>query len=139
MMVAMKKQFTNWFGALLLALTLSVGVAAPAFAQTTAQEQINNGLCAGSNFDLTDSPGECNATATDVTDKINNIVHAIVNLLSAVVGLVAVVMIIFGGFRYITSGGNDTKASNRRQEHYFVRHHRPGCSCPGPTNCPLYP
>jgi TRAP-type C4-dicarboxylate transport system permease small subunit len=47
----------------------------------------------------------------EATSKINNMVHTIVNLLSAVVGIVAVIMIIVGGFRYITSGGNDTSVT----------------------------
>jgi hypothetical protein len=111
--MGMKQKLTNGFAALLLALTLSFGVAAPAFAQT-AQDEINNGLCSGSNLELTDNPGQCNVTSGEATDKINSIVHTIVNLLSAVVGLVAVIMIIAGGFRYITSGGNDTSVTSAK-------------------------
>ncbi|MBX4197630.1 pilin [Candidatus Saccharibacteria bacterium] len=92
-----------------------LGLAAPALAQTTdAQQQINNGLCAGSNLEFTENPGECNVAGTDATSQINNIVHTIVNLLSAVVGIVAVIMIIVGGFRYITSGGNDTSVTSAK-------------------------
>lgn len=95
----------------LTSLTFSFGLAVPAFAQD-AQQQINNGLCAGSNLQFTENTaGACNASSTDATTQINNIVHTIVNLLSAVVGIVAVIMIIIGGFRYITSGGNDTSVT----------------------------
>jgi hypothetical protein len=89
---------------------LSLGLAVPAFAQD-AQQQINNGLCAGSNLQFSDNPGQCSAAGTDATTKINNLVHTVVNLLSAIVGIVAVIMIIVGGFRYITSGGNDTSVT----------------------------
>ena len=94
-------------------LLLSLGLAVPALAQT-AQDQINNGLCTGSNLQFTSNPGACSVAGNDATTRINNIVHTIVNLLSAVVGIVAVIMIIVGGFRYITSGGNDTSVTSAK-------------------------
>ena len=97
--------------AILISLTFSLGLAAPAFAQTDTQQQIDNGLCAGSNLQFTDNPGQCNIAGNDATTKINHMVHTVVNLLSAVVGIVAVIMIIIGGFRYITSGGNDASVT----------------------------
>lgn len=95
---------------LLAALVISFGIAVPAFAQE-AQQQIDNGLCSGSNLQFTDSPGQCSIATSDATTKINNLVHTVVNLLSAIVGIVAVIMIIVGGFRYVTSGGNDTSVT----------------------------
>lgn len=92
------------------AAVILFGLTANVFAQD-AQQQINNGLCAGSNLQFTENPDQCNIAGNDATGKINNIVHTIVNLLSAVVGIVAVIMIIVGGFRYITSGGNDTSVT----------------------------
>jgi len=89
---------------------MGFGLAVPAYAQD-AQQQINNGLCAGSNLEFTENPGQCNIANNDATSKINNMVHTVVNLMSAVVGIVAVIMIIVGGFRYITSGGNDTSVT----------------------------
>lgn len=106
----MKSHFKTWFATLSVALVLALGLAAPVFA-TNAQQEINNGLCAGSNLQFTDNPGQCNVAGSDATTKINNIVKTIVNLLSAVVGIIAVIMIIVGGFRYITSGGNDTSVT----------------------------
>jgi hypothetical protein len=94
-----------------IVIMASFAVAVPAFAQNDAQQQINNGLCAGSNLQLTTEPGQCAITRNEALSKINKIVKTIVNLLSAMVGLVAVIMIIIGGFRYITSGGNDTSVT----------------------------
>jgi len=108
--VGMKKRISAALASLAAALIVSVGLAVPALAQT-AQDQINNGLCSGSNLQFTDNPGQCNVAGSDATTRINDIVHTIVNLLSAVVGIVAVIMIIVGGFRYITSGGNDTSVT----------------------------
>jgi len=109
----MRKQFNTWFVGVSLSLMLALGFAAPAFAQD-AQQQINNGLCSGSNLQFTDTPGQCSVAGSDATDRINSIVHTIVNLLSAIVGIVAVIMIIVGGFRYVTSGGNDTSVTSAR-------------------------
>ena len=108
------KQFNTWLVAFLMSLVLILGLAAPVFAQQDAQQQINNGLCAGSNLQFTETPGQCQVASGDATDKINRIIHTIVNLLSAVVGVVAVIMIIVGGFRYITSGGNDTSVTSAK-------------------------
>jgi hypothetical protein len=99
-----------FFAVLGLLAMLTFGQASPALAQN-AQQQINNGLCTGANLQFTENPGACNTATNDATASINRIVHTIVNLLSAVVGIVAVIMIIVGGFRYITSGGNDTSVT----------------------------
>jgi hypothetical protein len=109
----MKLKMSQWFAALSVSLMLGLGLAAPVYAQD-AQQQINNGLCAGSNLEFTENPGQCNVATSDATTKINNIIHTIVNLLSAIVGVVAVIMIIVGGFRYITSGGNDTSVTSAK-------------------------
>ncbi len=110
----MKRQFRNWLVALVASTTLALGLVAPALA-LGAQDQINNGLCTGSNLEFTDNPtDQCATTTNDATDQINNIVHTIVNLLSAIVGIVAVIMIIVGGFRYITSGGNDASVTSAK-------------------------
>lgn len=94
-------------------LAMMLGLMVPlASAQT---DQIQSGLCSGANLQFTDSPNVSScAGETDATTKINNIIHTIVNLLSVLVGIVAVVMIIIGGLRYITSGGNDTSVTGAK-------------------------
>lgn len=42
---------------------------------------------------------------------LNDTISEVINLLSAIVGVVAVIMIILGGFRYITSGGDSNKVT----------------------------
>lgn len=81
-----------------------------AFAQNT-QEQINSGLCAGANLDITNP--NCGGD-TGATTKINDVIRTIINLLSVAVGVVAVIMIIVGGLRYITSGGSDTSVTGAK-------------------------
>ena len=111
----MKSRLLNLSLGLTMLLLTTFGLALPAYAVSDAQQQINNGLCTGSNLQFTDNPtDQCSAAGSDATSQINNIVHTIVNLLSAIVGIVAVIMIIVGGFRYITSGGNDTSVTSAK-------------------------
>lgn len=66
------------------------------------------GLCTGANLTFTNNPTDNCSTNSDATAKINSIIHDVINTISVIVGIVAVIMIIVGGFRYITSGGSDT-------------------------------
>jgi hypothetical protein len=50
----------------------------------------------------TSSGGACTTGGT----SLNDVISAGINILSVIVGLVAVVMIIVGGFKYITSNGD---------------------------------
>lgn len=43
--------------------------------------------------------------------RISDVIRGALNVISAIVGIVAVVMIIFGGYRYITAGGDSGKVS----------------------------
>jgi hypothetical protein len=68
---------------------------------------------------------DCLTTGTNTTDpngatgnagdRVNNIIKTVINIFSLIVGIVAVIMIIIGGLKYITSGGdsgNVTGAKN---------------------------
>ena len=80
-----------------------------------AQENIiAEGLCAGANFEISDNPSADCSGGGDATGQINDLVRTVINLLSAVVGIVAVIMIIVGGLRYITSGGNDANVTSAK-------------------------
>ena len=48
------------------------------------------------------------------TDKVNTIITTIVNIFSILVGIVSVIMIIYGGFLYVTSGGDSGKVGNAK-------------------------
>ncbi len=101
------------FFAAAVASTLVINLGAPLALAQVGQQQINSGLCSGADLEFTDNPtASCNDTSA--TGKINNVVHKVVNLLSAVVGIIAVVMIIVGGLRYVTSGGNDTSVTSAK-------------------------
>jgi hypothetical protein len=62
--------------------------------------QAKNRLCGGADLRL--GTGSCGQQ----TGRVNTVIKNIVNIFTAIVGIVAVIMIIYGGFRYITSGGD---------------------------------
>ena len=74
---------------------------------------IQNSLCAGANLDVTTNC-QNGVTGQDATAAINNLIGDIINIFSLIVGVIAVIMIIVGGFRYITSGGDSTNISSAK-------------------------
>ena len=102
----------NLIGKLFIGLSLTVALlVVPATAVLAQSPDIQAGLCAGANLDINDPSCE---TTDDATAKINTLIRRIINLLSLVVGVVAVIMIIIGGLRYITSGGSDTGVTSAK-------------------------
>lgn len=103
---------TKIIPALALALSLPLLLAVPALAQ---ENIIAEGLCAGANFDLAQTSGaDCSGAGGEATGQLSDLVRTVINLLSAIVGIVAVIMIIVGGLRYITSGGNDANVTSAK-------------------------
>lgn len=105
----------NYFARKVLTLTALLSLffmAAPAIAvascanPTSPAESLNCGVDAG--------PGGCTGTCAAPQQSLDTLITNIVKILSAIVGLVAVLMIILGGFRYITSGGDTTKVNGAK-------------------------
>lgn len=72
----------------------------------------NTCLCQGSNIDFSaNGTQDCSEGATGV----GKLIRTIINVLSVIIGAVAVIMIIIGGFRYITSGGSAEGTKGARQ------------------------
>lgn len=46
--------------------------------------------------------------------KVNSTLQRIINLITIIVGIVAVIMILFNGFRFITSGGDANQVASAR-------------------------
>jgi len=99
-----KKAFLILSGSLLLMFGLA---AAPAYADclnpTTPQEAAQCGACNGAGA----GEADCAAAAKNSTDSLNNTIKNIINLLTIFGGIIAVIMIIYAGFRYVTASGND--------------------------------
>ncbi len=103
----------------LLSIVAAGLVAVPVFAPVAviAAPDINNGLCQGANLEASKNGVDCNIqdNTDEGVDKINDVIRIVIDIFSLVVGVVAVIMIIIGGLKYITSGGdsgNITGAKN---------------------------
>ena len=103
----------------LLSLVLLASSAAPLALPAVASAQINSNLCRGANLDAdlggTNNETGCGAEDESAGTKVNEIIELVINIFSLIVGIVAVIMIIIGGLKYITSGGdsgNVTGAKN---------------------------
>lgn len=89
----------------------TVPLAVVGTADVSAQE-IQKQLKCGTNLDT--SGTSCNDQVDSGTKGINDIVTQVVNIFSVIVGVVSVIMIIYGGFRYVTSGGDSGNVSTAK-------------------------
>jgi hypothetical protein len=109
-MIKKLKNVALSLAALATLLAPGLAIATPAFAATS---DLQDHLCAGTNLDLTGSKDNC-GTGNGATSNLNELLKDIVNIFSAIVGVVAVIMIIVGGLRYITSGGDSGKVGTAK-------------------------
>ena len=70
----------------------------------------NQCLCNGTYIDFSNATRDCSTGSTG----IGKLIRTIINVLSVLIGAIAVIMIIIGGFRYIVSSGNPEQAKNAR-------------------------
>ena len=102
----------------LTTLLMPVGMitAAPAYADTpVSTNTIQKGLCNGSNVNnLNDPTADCDPKNIAASDKLETKIAKAINIFSVIVGIVAVVMVIYGGFRYVTSGGKQESVTNAK-------------------------
>lgn len=93
---------------------LALPLAAPAVVLAQGPS-IEGGVCSGAeNLQLTGTPpADCQVTGGDEAG-FNALLTKIINVISVIVGVVAVIMIIYGGFRYITSGGTPEKVTGAK-------------------------
>lgn len=88
-----------------LALLLGIGGMVPVVALAASPEQA---VCStlGSKPDCSQTPAN--------SVSLNKVIKATINLLSFTVGLVAVIMIMVSGYKYVTAGGDSNKVSNAK-------------------------
>ena len=125
----LKQKFTTITSVLIIAL-----VAVTALSVSTHAQSIENSVKCGSNIKL--SGGNCTAeqqaaektqclksNSADYCDahkgkmnssKLEGLIATVINVLSAIGGSVAVIMIIIGGFKYVTSGGDSNSVSSAK-------------------------
>lgn len=106
----MRKLLATFLTSLALLMpTLSLGSFVPVYAASTncgsssnAKDQVLNGI------------GESGTDCSAGEKGVNHIFKAIVDILSLIVGVVSIISIIAGGFKYITSGGESAKVGNAK-------------------------
>jgi cytochrome bd-type quinol oxidase subunit 2 len=96
---------------LLLGLVLAIGVVSlqtlPAQAQfDAARDQ----ACAGAQLSNSDSA----TCPTGSGDTVSTLLKDVINILSLIVGVISVIMVIIGGFKFVTSAGDSSKVSSAR-------------------------
>lgn len=103
---------------IVFSIVAALGLLSPLAIPTVANAQdIEENLKCGANLKFSSPENGCEVDSAGNTagERIDQIVSQVINILSLAVGVVAVIMIIVGGFKYITSGGdsgNVTGAKN---------------------------
>jgi len=68
--------------------------------------------CIGTTLNVTDTGASCTGDSTN--NSLQSVTTTVVNVLSLVVGLISVIFLIFGGFKYVTSGGDSGKVTSAK-------------------------
>lgn len=114
MFTKIKKYAAVLLASMALAVPAAALVPAAAYAQAADESpEITGPLCAGVEFDFNTDGGDC-GSVDGSGDRLSEIIKTVINILSVIVGVVAVVMIIFGGLKYITSGGDSSNVSSAK-------------------------
>ena len=102
---------------LIISLVAVTPMLAPVMVPAVVHAQEFNpsgGLSCGSDINLSEA-GNCpTPDGAGATETVNKNVRLALNLFSSVVGIIAVVMIIIGGVRYITSNGDSGNVNNAK-------------------------
>jgi hypothetical protein len=99
----------------MMLVPLAVPALASAATCSGAGACINDCLGQGSSLEAPATDTNCSsAGVTAGATNVNSIIKTVINVFSFVVGVVAVIMIIVGGFRYITSGGDSGNISSAK-------------------------
>jgi hypothetical protein len=103
---------------LVVLATFSLFAVPAAVSADSIQNEIGCGSFAGSNTangynNSSGCAGEVNNSNT-ATTGIGALINEVITTFSWIVGGISVIMVIYGGFRYVTSGGNDSSISGAK-------------------------
>lgn len=99
------------FLASLVAVLSAGSFMSPALATVSAQSATENIQC-GVAGNLS-GEGDCGSLDEGV-NTINNTIRTVIRTFQIIVGLISVIMIIFGGLKYITSGGESNSVKGAK-------------------------
>ena len=111
----MIKKISSFIFLAIAGLTLGAPMLVPALGGI-ASATITSSLCTGSNATGagTTAGADCGNAGNTAGSGLNSLATKVVNIFSVIVGIVAVIMIIYGGFKYITSGGDSGNVSSAK-------------------------
>lgn len=92
----------------LIAVLVSFGLG---MATVSAAPASNFGALSSSKTEVCKGAG---LTSCDGGSDVNKVLTSVINILSAIIGVVAVIMIILSGLKYITSGGDGQKVASAK-------------------------
>ena len=110
----MIKKIKSFILVAVASLTLGAPMLVPALIGGASAASIKDSLCQGTNNAATGSNDQGCGTSGTGTADLSGVAQKIVNIFSIIVGIVAVIMIIYGGFKYITSGGDSNNVSSAK-------------------------
>ena len=89
---------------------MTLGVAGVLFAPeaTTVFADAKSDVCAG--IGSAAGGGGC----AESGPTVNTVINAVINILRWVVGIISVIMVIVGGFKYVTSGGDSSNVQSAK-------------------------
>lgn len=96
------KRIRTFITSAVASLAVVAALLSPVLVPSTAEAQIQKGINAARTDDM--------SSAADP----ESIVQKVVNIILFVLGVLAVIMIIVGGFRYVTSGGDSNKLTSAK-------------------------
>lgn len=76
-----------------------------------AQSVNTTPVSCGSQGDIT---GTCTVDAANADSRVNTLVKNAIRIFQVIVGLISVFMVILGGLKYITSGGDSSKVGEAK-------------------------
>lgn len=95
------------------ALTMAVPVIVPVQASAATCTGIGSYINQGANSAVGNSGG-CTTTSGSITSGVEALAKKVINIFSIIVGVISVIMIIYAGLRYITSGGESGGVSGAK-------------------------
>lgn len=98
----------RWLGLVILFLIASLGLFISVNNSALAIDAFGNGACSG----RASNTGVCQESANTTGNSIFNDAQAVINTLLVVVGIIAVVMMIVGGLKLITSNGDASSVTS---------------------------
>lgn len=109
------QRIKNLISPLLVGLLVFVGAAGLSFAavQYAGAQSLKDSACEGVALGGGSNCSDPGAEAA-AQNQINTTVGTVINILSIIVGVAAVIMIIIGGFRYVTSGGDSASVNGAK-------------------------